>query len=87
MTITSAIVLYAVIWFVCLFVALPIRLRTQDEEGSITPGTPASAPSDAQLGRKMLWTTVAATALWAIAFATIVWGGLTIEDIDLWNMG
>jgi predicted secreted protein len=85
MTITSAIVLYAVIWFLCLFVALPIRLRTQGEDGAVVPGTPSSAPSDPQLGKKMFWTTVVATALWAAISAVIVWGGLTVADIDIWR--
>jgi predicted secreted protein len=83
MTITAAIVLYAMLWFLCLFVALPIRVRTQGEEGSVVPGTPSSAPANAMIGRKMAWTTVAATLLWAVVFSVIVWGGLTIRDIDV----
>ena len=53
MTITGAIVLFAVIWFVTLLVALPIGLRTQEEVGEVTPGTPASAPADPRIGRKL----------------------------------
>ena len=38
MTVTGAIVLFAVIWFVALLVALPIGVTTQEEAGEITPG-------------------------------------------------
>jgi predicted secreted protein len=85
MTITAAIVLYAVIWFLCLFVVLPIRVRTQGEDGAVVPGTPASAPADAMMRTKLIWTTVAGTAIWAAVFAVIVWGGLTVDDIDIWR--
>jgi len=85
MTITAAIVVYAVLWFLTLFVILPIRVRTQGEAGEVTPGTPASAWADPRLRRKFLWTTAIATLLWAAIIATILWGGLTLDDLDLWG--
>lgn len=85
MTITAAIVLYAVLWFLALLVALPIRIRTQGEDGNVVPGTPSSAPSDPMIGKKMLWVTIIAFILWAIIFSVIVWGGITPEDIDFWG--
>ncbi|MBP7241545.1 DUF1467 family protein [Amaricoccus sp.] len=85
MTITGAIVLFVVIWFLTLFVALPIGLRTQDESGEVEPGTPASAPSEAGLRRKFLWVTVIAVALWAPLCALILWGGITMRDLDFWG--
>ena len=85
MTITAAFVLFAVIWFLTLFVALPIRVRTQGEAGEIVPGTPASAPVDPMLRRKFLWVTVIATVLWLAICAVILFGGLTVRDIDVWG--
>lgn len=85
MSITGAIVLFAVIWFVTLLVVLPIGLRTQEEAGEVEPGTPASAPADPRIGRKLVWTTVVTIALWAPLCALILWGGLTIRDIDFWG--
>lgn len=85
MSIASAIVVYAVLWFLALFVALPIGLRTQGEDGEITPGTSASAPAVHQLKRKFFWVTVAALLIWAPICAIIVWGGITIKDIDVWG--
>ena len=45
MSITGAVVLFAVIWFMVFFIVLPIRFRSQQDEGEIVPGTPASAPA------------------------------------------
>jgi predicted secreted protein len=85
MSITGAIVLFAVIWFLTLFVALPIGLRTQDEAGEVEPGTPASAPSEAWLRRKIIWVTAITFAIWIPLCAVIMWGGITIRDIDFWG--
>ncbi len=85
MSITGAIVLYAVLWFLSLLVALPIRLRTQGEEGNVVPGTPSSAPADPMIGRKMFWVTIVTTILWAIIGSVILWGGITPEDVDFWG--
>ena len=44
MPITSALVLFAVIWFLTLFIVLPLRLQTQGDVGEIEPGTHAGSP-------------------------------------------
>ena len=85
MSVTGAIVLFAVIWFVALLVALPIGVRTQGEAGEIAPGTPASAPVDAMVRKKMLWVTAVTVVLWGGICAVILWGGLTVRDLDVWG--
>jgi predicted secreted protein len=85
MSITGAIVLFAVIWFVTLLALLPIGLTTQDEAGDVAPGTPSSAPADAMIGRKLAWTTVVTLVLWSAVCAVILWGGLGVRDIDFWG--
>ena len=85
MTVTAALVLYAVIWFLTLFVALPIGVRTQGEEDEVVAGTPSSAPADAMIRRKMLWVTLVASLLWAGIASVILWSGLTIRDIDFFG--
>ena len=45
MSIVSAIVLFAVIWFMVLFIVLPIRLETQGDVGEHVPGTHAGSPA------------------------------------------
>lgn len=85
MAITSAIVLYAVIWFLMLFIVLPIRLKTQQDVGVVVPGTPASAPVDPQLKKRALIVTAITTVLWAILYMLIVTDTLTVRDFDFMN--
>ena len=82
MGIASGIVLYMVIWTLTFFVALPIRLRTQGDEGDVVPGTHSSAPQVHHLKRKALITTLVAAVLWAVIAAVIVNGWITVDDMD-----
>lgn len=84
MNLTGGIVLYTVLWFVTLFVVLPIGQRSQQDAGEIVPGTPAGAPADLVLKRKVIWTTLIAAALWAL-IAWIIFGGL-ISRADIENL-
>ena len=78
----SAFVLYAVIWFLTLFVVLPLRLTTQGEAGRVVPGTPESAPANPMMKRRLIVTTVAGTAIWVAVTATILSGWITVADLD-----
>ena len=82
MTITEAIVLYSVIWFMVFFVVLPLRLVTQGETGEIVPGTPRSAPAEAQIGRKAKITTLWATLIFVVVAGVILSGWITVRDLD-----
>jgi predicted secreted protein len=82
MTITAALVLFAVIWFMVFFVVLPLRLVTQGEAGDVVPGTHRSAPADAQIGRKARITTLWASLLFIIIAGIIVSGVISVRDID-----
>ncbi len=85
MTVTSALVLFAVIWFMLLFMALPLRQKSQHEDGKRVPGTPASAPINPMIGKKMKWVTIITVILWIPLVWFIVAGVLTIEDVDVWD--
>lgn len=63
MSLVSGIAIYFVIWWIALFAILPIGLRTQAEEGNITPGTVASAPAKARIWLAFIRTTVLATLI------------------------
>lgn len=82
MNITSAIVLFAVIWFMVFFVVLPLRLKTQGEAGDVVPGTHASAPSNPNIKGKAKVTTVVALIVWVIIAGTLQSGLITVRDID-----
>ena len=85
MSITSAIVLYAVIWFMVFLIAIPIRLRTQGDIGEVVPGTHAGAPETHQLKKKAWITTAVSALLWVLIGGTIISGMITIRDIDVLN--
>ena len=85
MNIVSGFVLFAVIWFVALLVALPIGVTTQGEAGEVVPGTPGSAPVDAMIRQKMLWVTLASVLIWAAVAACILGGVIGVEGIDWFN--
>ena len=52
MALTSAFVVYAVLWFLVLFLVLPYRMKSQGDAGEVVPGTPASAPANPMMKRK-----------------------------------
>jgi predicted secreted protein len=85
MNFISAIVLYLVIWFMCVFIILPLRIKSQDEDGEVVPGTPASAPTDPMLKKKAVWVTILATVLYVPIVVTIVNGWITIDDLDFYT--
>jgi len=82
MSITSAVVLFAVLWFLVLFIVLPIRMKSQAEDGNIVPGTHAGAPADPQLGKRARIVTLVAAALWCLISGIVVFGGFTVHDLD-----
>ncbi len=82
MGITSALVLYAVIWFMTFFVVLPIRIQTQGDLDDIVPGTHAGAPEHHHLKKKAVITTFVALVLWAIIAGIIISGLITVRDFD-----
>ena len=78
----SAVVLFAVVWSMVFFVVLPLQLTTQGEAGEIVPGTHASAPANAQIGRKAKITTLWALPIWAVIAGIILSGVISVRDID-----
>lgn len=78
---TSAIVLYAVVWFMVMFVTLPLRRRTQGDEGNIVPGTPAGAPVNFSVKRTMLIVSLVALVIWGIIVAVILSGVWSVRDL------
>ncbi|WP_425091254.1 DUF1467 family protein [Tropicimonas sp. S265A] len=85
MGITSALVLLAVIWFMTLFVVLPIRMQTQGDTGKVTMGTPAGAPAHINMKRKIKITSIVAVVIWVPLCAIILSGMITVDDFDLFN--
>lgn len=82
MSITSAIVLFAVIWFMTFLIVLPIRVKTQGDLGDIVPGTHAGAPEHHHLKKKAWITTGVAAVLWIIIAGIILSGVISVRDFD-----
>ncbi|ARO13612.1 hypothetical protein BVG79_00252 [Ketogulonicigenium robustum] len=85
MTITSVIVVYAVSWFMVLFIVLPIGLRTQGDVGEIVPGTHASAPANFDFKRTVKITTLWAVITGSLICAIILSGVIKVRDLDVFH--
>ncbi|WP_170454431.1 DUF1467 family protein [Ruegeria arenilitoris] len=85
MTITAALVLFAVIWFMTLLVVLPVRIKTQGDLGDIVPGTHAGAPEVHHMKKKIWITTGISIVLWAVTAGIIVSGVISVRDFDWLN--
>jgi len=86
MSVVSGIVLFAVIWFMVLFIILPIRVQSQAEAGERVAGTPVGAPSSAfSMKRKLVTATWIAAIIFVVIGSVILWGGITVEDLDFFN--
>lgn len=86
MTITAAIVLFAVTWFMVFFCVLPLRFKSQADEGAVTPGTPASAPEDAMIAKKAKITTAIAAVIFAGLYLVITSGVITRDNMDVFHI-
>mmetsp|Transcript_4048 Transcript_4048/g.7379 ORF Transcript_4048/g.7379 Transcript_4048/m.7379 type:complete len:96 (-) Transcript_4048:339-626(-) len=85
MGVVTGIVLYAVIWFMTLLIALQVRITSQDEAGERVAGTHGSAPANAQMKTRVIWTSIIAAGIWAILAAIIIFELISLEDIDLFT--
>ena len=85
MAITSMFVVFAVVWFMTLFVVLPLGNQSQGDVGEVEPGTPASAPSGFVMRRKFAITTVAAIFIAVPLICIIHFQLITLDMIDLFS--
>jgi predicted secreted protein len=81
-SISTALAIYFVLWWVVLFAILPFGVRSQHEDGDGAPGTDPGAPVLARMGRKLLWTTLVSGVIFAIAMWAYYQGYLNIERLS-----
>jgi predicted secreted protein len=84
MSVTTAIAIYFLIWWITLFAVLPFGVQRQDEGGAIAPGTDPGAPALPRLGLKLLWTTGVATVIFAACYLVYVNHLLPLDRLATW---
>jgi predicted secreted protein len=77
----TVVAIYFVVWWTVLFAVLPWGMRSQEEDGEVTPGTEASAPTHPRLLRKALWTTIVSAIVVGVVWLAAAALGLTFEGI------
>ena len=85
MSVTSAFVLFAVIWFLTFLIVIPFKIKTQGDIGVVLKGTQAGAPEVHDLRKKAIITTGVSLILWLLITILIVSEIVTIDDIDLFG--
>ena len=85
MSVTSAIVLFAVIWFLTFLIIIPFRVKTQGDLGATVKGTQAGAPEIHNLSSKAIITTGISFVLWLVITLIILSEIITIQDIDFFE--
>ena len=85
MSITGGLVLYATLWFLVVFLLLPIGHQSQEEAGQVVPGTPVGAPMRPMMGRKALWAALISAALVGGIWLFLESGIITRQDMIDFN--
>lgn len=86
MTITGAIVLFSITWFVVFLCILPMRQISQSAAGEVVPGSAKSAPTDPQLRRKARLTTLISVIVWAVICGIILSGWISPFETDFFGL-
>ena len=80
MAVSTGIAIYFLIWWLTLFAVLPWGVSAQGEDGA-APGTDPGAPRVPHLRAKLLWTTVVASAIFAVFAYVYTNRLLTLDDL------
>jgi predicted secreted protein len=75
MQVATYLAIYFIVWWLCLFVVLPFRVRNQIDVGEWQDGTERGAPA----GLVRLWPKLLATTLLAAVVTALLLWGLTAE--------
>lgn len=82
MTVGSAIAVYFIVWWVCLFVVLPFGVRNAHEAGeAVEAGNEPGAPVRPMLKKKVVATTILATVVFALIWGQMTYGWIGFENI------
>jgi len=87
MKLWSALAIYLLFWWGCLFVVLPFRLRIDADDDPHVPGQMHGAPQRFSVKRTALWTTIVSALAFALFYVNYVNGWITAEffDVTYWR--
>jgi predicted secreted protein len=86
-SVTTAIAIYFIVWWVVLFAVLPWGVRSQAEAEAVTPGTDPGAPVATHLLAKLGWTTLVSAAVFALCYLVYVNRLVTLDEfVTLWGL-
>ncbi|HMJ92553.1 MAG TPA: DUF1467 family protein [Allosphingosinicella sp.] len=79
----SILAIYILFWTICLFVVLPMGVRTTDELGEARiAGQADSAPHRFSLGRAAMRATILSAVFFGLFYANYVFGWVGIEAFN-----
>jgi len=81
MNIPAGLVVFAILWFICLFCILPIKVKSQIESGDVVPGSAAGAPENAHMKKKALWAVAAAAVLWVGVYCILEFKLISLDEL------
>ncbi|MDR3468373.1 MAG: DUF1467 family protein [Xanthobacteraceae bacterium] len=83
MSLSSAIAIYFVLWWVVLFAVLPFGVRNQFEaDAEAVPGSDPGAPVLPRMVQKLIWTTVVSLLIFAVAAWAYQRGYLGVDRLS-----
>jgi predicted secreted protein len=82
MTISSALAIYFIVWWVVLFAVLPFGVRSQHEDGGGIAGTDPGAPVTHGMRKKLVWTTIISAVLFGAGLAANRAGILNVANLS-----
>jgi predicted secreted protein len=83
-SIFTALAIYFVIWWIVLFAVLPWGVHSQHESGEVAPGTDPGAPVLPHLRRKLVWTTIVASLVFAAWYLAYAYHLINVDQVSAW---
>jgi predicted secreted protein len=84
MSITTALAIYFVIWWVVLFAVLPWGVRSQQEHGDVAHGTDPGAPALHRVWWKLLWTSLLSGVVFGLGVTAYFKRWITLDMLPPW---
>lgn len=83
MSVTTAIAIYFLIWWVTLFAILPFGVRPAGESKEV-PGADPGAPILPRILAKLTWNTAVSGVIFGLLYWIYTSGLVTLDDLGRW---